>query len=88
MLLDRSRCSANETSAWVSHSYTVTATSDDPILLKFTSEGSADSAGVLLDNVNVNVANETLPVPEFPLGVIPAFLFGFVGFIHIIRKDN
>jgi hypothetical protein len=87
-LLDRARCSANETSAWVSRSYTVTATSNDPILLKFTSEGSADSPGVLLDNVNVDAANETMPVPEFPLGVIPAFLFGFVGFIHIIRKDN
>jgi len=87
-LLDRARCSANETSAWVSRSYTVTATSNDPIMLKFTSEGSADSSGVLLDNVKVDAANETLPVPEFPLGVIPAFLFGFVGLIHIIRKDN
>jgi hypothetical protein len=87
-LLDRARCSANETSAWVTRSYTVTATSNDPVMLKFTSEGSADSSGVLLDNVNVDAANETLPVPEFPLGVIPAFLFGLVGFIHIIRKDN
>jgi hypothetical protein len=87
-LLDRARCSANETSTWVTRSYTVTATSNDPVMLKFTSEGSPDTSGVLLDNVNVDAANETLPVPEFPLGVIPAFLFGLVGFIHIIRKDN
>ena len=87
ILLDRARCSANETSAWVSRSYTVTATSDDPVLLKFTSEGTADANSVLLDDVKVEASNDTMPVPEFPLGVIPAFLFGFVGLIHIIRKD-
>jgi hypothetical protein len=86
--LDHTSCPSNHAETWVSRSYTVTATSNDSVLLKFANEGSADSYGTMLDDVSVKAVNETMPVPEFPLGVVPAFLFGFIGFIHIIRKER
>jgi|WetSurMetagenome_2_1015567.scaffolds.fasta_scaffold52733_1 hypothetical protein len=85
--LDHTSCPSNHAATWVSRSYTITATSNDSVILKFANEGTADSYGTMLDDVSVRAVNETMPVPEFPLGVIPAFLFGFIGFIHIIRKE-
>ena len=65
----------------------MTATSVIRSCLRFANEGSAESYGTMLDDVSVKAVNDTMPVPEFPLGVIPAFLFGFIGFIHIIKKE-
>jgi hypothetical protein len=87
-MLDHTSCPSNHAATWVSRSYTITATSNDSVQLKFANEGSADSYGTMLDDVSVKAVNETMPVPEFPLGVVPAFLFGFIGFIHIIRKER
>jgi hypothetical protein len=86
--LDQTTCSAGTSPSWVVHNYTVTATSDTPVKLTLADEGNATSPGVLIDGVEVGAVNNTMPVPEFPLGVIPAFMFGFVGLIHMIRKEN
>jgi hypothetical protein len=86
-MLDHTSCPSNHAATWVNRSYTVTATSSDSVLLRFANEGSAESYGTMLDDVSVKAVNDAMPVPEFPLGVIPAFLFGFIGFIHIMKKE-
>ena len=86
--LDHTSCPSGRAAVWISRSYTVTATSNESVQLKFVNEGSGDSYGTLLDDVSVRAVNDPMPVPEFPLGVVPAFLFGFIGFIHILRKDH
>jgi|GEM_PF-2425318 len=86
--LDHTSCPSGHAASWVSRSYTVTAPSNESVQLRFVNEGSGDSYGTLLDDVSVKTVNDTMPVPEFPIGVVPAFLFGFIGFIHILRKDH
>ena len=65
-MLDHTSCPSDHATTWIMRSYTVTATSNDPVQLKFVNEGSGNSFGTLLDDVSVKaINNNSIPAPEF-----------------------
>jgi len=84
--LDQTSCDATKT--WVTHSYSLTASSTGQVKLMFVDEGVSNQYGVLLDNVVVEVENN-VPVPEFPTMALPAGLIvGILGAILFIQKTK
>jgi len=73
--------------AWVTHSYSFTPASDAAVKITFADEGTSDSYGVLLDDVNVEA--ESIPAPEFPTALVPVtFIAGLLAVVLIIRKNS
>jgi hypothetical protein len=87
-LLGQTSCTVatqNERS-WVIHAYSFTPASDSAVKITFADEGTSDSYGVLLDDVNVEEG--PTPVPEFPTFLTPVTLIaGFLAVVLIIRKN-